>query len=415
MSLAMNNLTPIKNAVDAVIRIMTEREYSIATIKNQRGVLNALIKFLERNHITNFNKEVALLFIKEKTGTKMEGFWGTSDPKTNRIMKPVQNLLFYMDNGELTFFMRSHIQPFTCPKAFEKEYALFQKEYKERSYADATIICNNNIVHKLLYFLNEKGVSSSKDITPLSINEFMEYYANSKPKYISTVLYVLRNYFTFLKEMGIIDTNLAASLPHVRTIRNAFIPHSWKTEDVKKLLSSVDRGSPKGKRDYAILLMIVRLGYRVSDIRRMKLSNLNWNRKTISITMQKTGQALELPLLDDVGWAIIDYLKNGRPQTTCNRLFVRHRAPFDAFGENESFYRELHRYMSSAGIEIPSGVHCGMHSLRSTLARNMLETKASLPVISETLGHQNINTTSIYLKIDIEGLRKCALDPEEVL
>jgi integrase len=146
----------------------------------------------------------------------------------------------------------------------------------------------------------------------------------------------------------------------------------------------------------------------------MRLSNLNWNRKTIALSMQKTGQAQELPLLDDIGWAIIDYLKNGRPKTACNRLFIRHRAPFDSFGENESFYRELHRYMQIAGITPPTGVHCGLHSLRSTLARNMLEAKTPLPVISEVLGHTNINTTSIYLKIDLDGLRKCALDPEEV-
>jgi integrase/recombinase XerD len=119
-------------------------------------------------------------------------------------------------------------------------------------------------------------------------------------------------------------------------------------------------------------------------------------------------------LLDDIGWAIIDYLKNGRPQTQSDRVFVRHRAPFDAFGENESFWRDMHRYMVKAGVGTPLDVHCGMHSLRSTLARNMLETNAPLPVISETLGHQGINTSSIYIKINIFGLRRCALDPEEV-
>ena len=150
--------------------------------------------------------------------------------------------------------------------------------------------------------------------------------------------------------MNFITTDLAASLPHVRIMRNAFIPHAWKTDDVKKLLASIDRDSTKGKRDYAILLMIVHLGLRVSDIRNMKLSSLNWNRKTITLSVQKTRQALELPLLDDIGWAIIDYLKNGRPQTACDRLFVRHRAPFDSFGENASFYNELHRYMQVAGI-----------------------------------------------------------------
>lgn len=410
----MDDLQSIRNAVDAVLKIMAEREYAVATIKNQRSVINTLLKFMEKNHFTELNEEVAMTFIKEKTGTEMDGFWGSSDRKTNRVMKPVQNLLFYLKKGDLTFFMRSHIQPFICPPAFEKEYQLFQKEYRERNYADATIVCNNNVLHKLLYHLDEEGISSSKEITASQITEFLARYAESKPKYVSTVLYVLRNYFSFLKETGFIEADLASALPHVRILRNAFIPHSWKTEDVKKLLSAIDRGAPKGKRDYAILLMIVRFGLRVSDIHRMKLSSLNWNRKTITIIMQKTRQPLELPLLDDIGWAVIDYLKNGRPQTACDRLFVRHRAPFDAFGENESFHKELHRYMVAAGIDIPSGVHCSMHSLRSTLARNMLEAKAPLPVISETLGHQNINTTSIYLKIDIEGLRKCALDPEEV-
>lgn len=410
----MEDLQPIRDAVDAVLRIMSEREYAITTIKNQRSVLNTLLKFMEKNHFTELNEEVAMTFVKEKTGTEINGFWGHHDRKTNRVMKPVQNLLFYLKNGDLTFFMRSHIQPFICPPAFEKEYRFFQKEYRERGYADPTIVCNNNILHKLLNYLDRKGISSSKEIAASQITEFMALYADSKPKYVSTVLYVLRNYFAFLKEMGFIETDIASSLPHVRILRNAFIPHSWKTEDVKKLLAAIDRGAPKGKRDYAILLMVVRLGLRVSDIRRMKLSSLNWNRKTITIILQKTRQPLELPLLDDIGWAVIDYLKNGRPKTACDRLFVRHRAPFDAFGETESFYKELRRYMIAAGIEIPSGVHCGMHSLRSTLARNMLEAKVPLPVISETLGHQNINTTSIYLKIDIEGLRKCALDPEEV-
>lgn len=196
--------------------------------------------------------------------------------------------------------------------------------------------------------------------------------------------------------------------------RNAIIPYCWKREDIDKLLKAVDRGDPKGKRDYAILLLVIRLGLRVSDIRGLRLSNLNWSRKTILLTMQKTKYPLKLPLLDDIGWAIIDYLKNGRPKTECDSVFIRHRAPYDSFGENECFHRELHRYMLKAGLKIPLHFHCGLHSLRSTLARNMLEAKAPLPVISEALGHRSINTTSIYLKIDVDGLKRCALDPEEV-
>ena len=130
--------------------------------------------------------------------------------------------------------------------------------------------------------------------------------------------------------------------------------------------------------------------------------------------MIKTGQPIELPLLPDVGWAIIDYLQNGRPATNSECLFVRHKAPFNAFGDRNAFSRELHRYILKAGLHLPGNQQHGMHSLRSTLAGNMLDVKAPLPIISETLGHQSINTTGLYLKIDIEGLRKCAIDPEEV-
>ena len=203
-------------------------------------------------------------------------------------------------------------------------------------------------------------------------------------------------------------------LPKVRTPRNASIPYVWSKEDLQKLLGAIDREDPKGKRDYAILLIAIRLGLRIGDIRSLKLSSIDWNRKTISLIMIKTGQPIELPLLPDVGWAIIDYLQNGRPATNSECLFVRHKAPFNAFGDRNAFSRELHRYILKAGLHLPGNQQHGMHSLRSTLAGNMLDVKAPLPIISETLGHQSINTTGLYLKIDIEGLRKCAIDPEEV-
>ncbi|MBE3556686.1 MAG: tyrosine-type recombinase/integrase [Firmicutes bacterium] len=97
------------------------------------------------------------------------------------------------------------------------------------------------------------------------------------------------------------STNLSLHLPKVRVIRQAFIPSSWNPEDVGKLLAAIDRANPRGKRDYAILLMVIRLGLRVSDIRNLTLSNVNWPRKCLSIVMTKTQRSLELPLLDDVG------------------------------------------------------------------------------------------------------------------
>jgi len=209
------------------------------------------------------------------------------------------------------------------------------------------------------------------------------------------------------------EADISGCLPKVSVMRDAFIPSVWKREDVRKLLNSIDRKNPTGKRDYAIILLVTRLGLRVSDIRGLKMTDLSWDRKILSIVMQKTRQPLELPLLEDVGWAIIDYLKNGRPQTTSGKVFIRHNAPYEGFSDNNSLGKMLAGYMNKAGIVMRGQKH-GLHSLRSTLASLMLENGTPLPVISEALGHQNINTTSIYLKIDMKGLRNCTIDPEEV-
>jgi site-specific recombinase XerD len=291
---------------------------------------------------------------------------------------------------------------------------MFLEECRCRGYANATINSNTDKLQFFLNYLDTVSVSSSEKITLKHIDGFLALYDSAAVKYVGTILYVLRNYLSFIYQNGFILNDLSLLLPKVRVMRNSSIPHAWKKTDIVKLLKAIDREDPKGKRDYAIILMVVRLGLRVSDIRAMKLSSLDWNRKTISLNMVKTKQPIELPILGDIGWAIIDYLKNGRPKTICDRLFVRHRPPYNTFGETSSFHESLRRYMVKAGLAIPLGVHYGMHSLRSALAKNMLEAQAPLPVISEVLGHKNINTTSIYLKIDIEGLRKCALDPEEV-
>ena len=410
----MDELHDLQTTMEAVLKLQREQGYALSTLKQHRGVYHGLLKFMLANNYTTLNEDIGLEYVHNRAGTIMKGFYGRGDPKTNVYMKPVQNLLVYMKSGSVAYYMRPKLADFRCPEGFEEEYLLFQDAYEERHYANATILSNNLIVHKFLDFLDEENVTESLEITPSHVTQFLGRYSSAKPKYVATILYILRNYLSFLCQQGFTKKDLSTSLPKVRIMRNAFIPYSWNTEDVKKLLGAVDRADPKGKRDYAILLIVVRLGLRVSDIRGLNLTSLNWNRKTITLNMQKTRRSLELPLLDDVGWAVIDYLKNGRPQTPSDRVFVRHRAPFDAFGENESFWRDMHRYMIKAGLDIPLDVHCGLHSLRSTLARNMLETNASLPIIAETLGHQNINTTSIYLKIDIVGLRRCALDPDGV-
>ena len=404
----------LKKEVKAVLGELKYQKYSKGAIKVYSIIYNGLLKYMQENNIFSFNEQVCIEYVFFRTGYRIDGFYGTGNRKLSAVTKPLQVLLYYTQTGIVKFKMRPKIPPYQCPVQFEEEYFAFKEELIYREYARSSIINNVELVNKFLTFLESCKINCSKSIQAKHLSDFLSGYKNCKPKYIATIIYILRNYLGFLYSQGFIDQDISKSLPKVRIARNAFIPYSWTREDVATLLKAVDRGDKKGKRDYAILLLVVRLGLRSSDIRSLKFHNLNWASKTISLTMQKTKQPLKLPLLDDIGWAIIDYLKNGRPETKCDAVFVRHRAPYDSFGENECFQHDLRRYMLKAGLKIPLDSHCGLHSLRSTLARNMLEAKAPLPVISQTLGHQSINSTSIYLKIDLNGLKKCALDPEEV-
>jgi len=182
-----------------------------------------------------------------------------------------------------------------------------------------------------------------------------------------------------------------------------------------RVLAVIDRQSAAGKRDYAMVLATARLGLRISDLRQLELSDLDWRSKTITIVQHKTRRPLCLPLLDDVGWAIIDYVGHGRPETACPKVFVKHRHPFDAFGCSSSVACRLSRHAARAGITFAPGEVGGMHSLRGALAVAMIANQMPIPVVSAVLGHASSDTTqAYYLRFDIEALRCCALDVEDL-
>lgn len=403
-----------KQRIEHIIQELRNRNYAEGTIKSYKLIYISFLKFLLMNETSEITEDLLLEYISQRSGYDVKGFYGKGNNKINHVMKPIHVFWDYYSTNEITFKLRSKIPPFKCPVQFYEEYESYKDSLYEAGLSKATQLNLIPTAEKLLMYLEKESLNSLKKLRITEVLDFLKTYKDKAPKYVSTKIYAIRKFLSFLYFEKFIKDDIHSKLPRVRIMRNAFIPYTWRVEDVKKLLNTIDRADPKGKRDYAIILLVVRLGLRVSDVRGLCFKQLDWNKKTISLIMQKTQRHLTLPLLDDVGWAIIDYIKNGRPDSKSDRVFIRHRAPYDSVGENESFYRELHRYMVAANIDAPLDAHCGLHSLRSTLASVMLEQATPLNIISNTLGHKNTNTTSIYLKIDLKGLRKCALDPEEV-
>lgn len=222
--------------------------------------------------------------------------------------------------------------------------------------------------------------------------------------------YALRKLFDFLYRQGYTIVDNSVFVPNVKGNHKGQIPSFYTKEELTTLLSSVDRESPIGKRDYAILLLAVRYGMRVSDIRELKLSDINWNSSSFSFFQGKTGKLMTFPLLDDVATAFVDYFQNGRPKTTCRNIFVRHNAPYEAFGKDNNLYNIISKYMNLCGFNDFNHRKRGLHSLRHSIAGNMLDQGVPMPVVSEVLGHSSTNTTMIYTKIGIKQLRSCALE-----
>jgi integrase len=183
------------------------------------------------------------------------------------------------------------------------------------------------------------------------------------------------------------------------------IPRSIAPDDLRRVLAHCNRRSAVGSRDYAILLLLARLGLRAGAIALLELDDIDWQAATLRVR-GKGGHAHVLPLPVEVGEAIVAYLKIGRPVSTSRRLFLRAKAPIRGFKSQLAILAVVKHALIRAGIDAPSK---GAHQFRHALASEMLRQGASLPEIGQILDHRSPQTTAIYAKVDLASLHTLAL------
>lgn len=267
------------------------------------------------------------------------------------------------------------------------------------------------VIDKYSDFLYQRGIYSFSEMDRNDFTAFLSTQAGFTKKTQSVTMYALRVFTLFLNESQINLTISGRDVPCIRYVERRSLPTAWTEDDCIKLLGAVERNTAMGKRDYAILMLAINLGMRQGDILNLKFHDINWKAATISFVQEKTGTKNTLALDEDTGWAIIDYLKNGRPPSEIyQNIFLRHRPPYVPMS---GFYTVLQRYLIRAGIKgkAENTAH-GLHSLRHSLAARMLEDEIPLETISSIMGHLDINTSLDYLKVDLKHLRQCALEME---
>jgi site-specific recombinase XerD len=214
----------------------------------------------------------------------------------------------------------------------------------------------------------------------------------------------LRSFLGFLTETGRVAINLAPTVPTVARWPGTEIPYFLEPEQVQKLLHGCDQSTPTGRRDYAVLLLLARLGLRGGEVAGLSLDDINWEAGEV-LVRGKSARDERLPLLPEVGQALARYLKEDRPACACRRVFLRIKAPRQGFSSSVAICDILRRALRRADLH-PE--HQGAHLLRRSLATQMLRGGASLTQIGQVLRHQLVQTTEIYAKVDIAALRALA-------
>jgi integrase/recombinase XerD len=215
----------------------------------------------------------------------------------------------------------------------------------------------------------------------------------------------LRSFLSYARFCGDVDVDLAAAVPVVPNWSMASIPRAIAPQQVHRLLASIDRRTATGRRDYAIVLLLARLGLRSGEVASLQLDDIDWKAGQLSVH-GKSGHRNKLPLPADVGRAIAAYLKSGRPPSTSRSVFLRARAPACGFQGGCAVGSIVRHLLQRSDVDAPT---FGAHQFRHGLATEMLRGGASLGEIGDLLGHRHPQTTMIYTKVDIQALRKLAL------
>jgi integrase/recombinase XerD len=302
----------------------------------------------------------------------------------------------------------THGEAVLWPDEYKELCIGFMNEYKALGYSDGSYRRHELNLCRFVCFLHTRNISP-KEIETVHIFEYFKTLAHFSRSQLANLRGTLVHSLNYFYKMGICAETLAESVPRVRYYASAKVNKVWSEDEIKRMLGSIDRANPTGKRDYAIMVISANLGLRPGDILNLSIDCFDWKSGCINLVQGKTGEPLVLPLTEQIGKAVIDYWTNGRPSTVAAEVFVQHTLPYQKLTVG-MIYHMFNKYYESSGIVALENRRHGLYSFRHSLASRLLEKGTPVNVIGNILGHVNSNSAHHYLRIDMEKLRKCTLE-----
>jgi site-specific recombinase XerD len=392
---------------------LADRGYSSRTIYRRIPILVRFGQFAcdhgaaDLEQLADYVEPFVQVWIRDRAGAR------TSALQRKKIGECVRNPIQQMLELILPGYIgkgRSH-KPENPFQEQAPNFVAYLRE--ERGLRETSIYSYKHSLRQFASYLQRVKLRNLAHLTPAVLSGFIaEYSQRVAWSGLRNCCGVLRVFLRYLYRERILHKDLSRVIEHPQSFRLSGIPRSITWDQVRQVLALVDRRTPIGRRDYAILLLLVTYGLRAREVAALTLDDLDWRNSRLKIPERKGDHSTAYPLSSVVGEALVDYLKNGRPQTQDRHFFFRAMAPCVPIGHAAISTRAGY-YLRKAGLKIPRP---GSHTLRHTCVQRLVDADFDLKTIGDYVGHRNPASTQIYSKVAIEALRQVALgDGEEVL
>src|SRR5712691_2995781 len=382
--------------------------YKDSTMAWYRGCWRRLQKYFAAHGAEEFSLDLALAWVDDACGFFGKEQAGALKPNDIYLFRIAQMLGEYAAHGAVLRRYNRSVSKLSGDGA--ETVARFRAWLRAADRAASTVRTYGTLAGEFVAFTGTRGGLARCDAP--TIEAFTATLAGYQVKTVEQKLGALRSFLRFASADGLVGAACLVAVPAVPSIRQARIPSVRDPGEVARIVEAIDRDNPCGKRDYAIILLVARLGLRGIDVKRLEFADFDWPGNRLSVAQAKTGRRVWLPLLKDVGWAVIDYVRAGRPASGCPQVFLRHTAPVGPFSEQDHLHQILVKHARAAHVPVSEERRHGMHSLRHTLATRLMEDGTPVEQIADILGHQSVASTGVYLKSSLGLLARCALDPD---
>ncbi len=391
--------------MEVMLDVLDSCGYSSESVKKYASAISRFISYISANDL-------------DADGDSIERFieYSFSIRKYNNPKYFISHMrgvllafIFFLENGYLRVG-----RPYNNPKisgGLAADINNFLDDELSKKFK-LNLLTINDYKNSLKLFNDYLKDNDIKTLTPDTIYEFFKLTGSNEKTNSNNLMYKykvhLRRFFNYLLTKDKIDKEIVECIPNIKYIRNKKLPSIFTSDEIKRIVSSIDRNSALGKRAYAMIMLSVKYGLRSGDVVNLRFEDIDWENKIIRISQNKTKRDIELPLLPEVGNAILDYLKNARRQSNLPFVFLNIKGPIHPI-TSSAFYGILNKYINMSGIEKLDERHHGPHSLRHTLASQMLKNGEELTTISAALGHPSTQVTTVYLSIDHSRLKECCI------